>query len=75
LIAARGVGVVAGDHRTYDGDLVGQLSRLRHQLADVQAGRFRGDGAEVATNVGGSVRLGIPRLMLTDSTPVKQNDD
>jgi hypothetical protein len=64
VVATGGVGVVCGRHRTKDADLIGHRSRLWHQLADREAGNRRADGAKFAPDLGGRVRLGVPRRML-----------
>ena len=59
LTLKRGVTSVRTNQRTNDGQLVGHPRELRQQLANFDAGNIRGNRIELASNLGGGVRLQI----------------
>ena len=74
VVAAGGVGVVARGHGPEDAELVGHQGGARQQLGERQAGHGRGDRAEVAPDLGGGVRLGVPGRVLGRAAHQEQED-
>ena len=61
--------------RTNDGQLVGVLCEQRKVLGNVQAGDAGCDGKKLAATFNRALRLQIPRVLMSWSSPHKEQDD
>ena len=62
-------------HGANQNGFVQLLREQRHGLADLNAIHFRFYGFELATDVGGCIRFGIPDIEMTRATLEKAEDD
>src|SRR5436305_7805857 len=56
-------------HAAKDGVAIGPPGQLRQQLADLEPGRGSRDRPKRAADLGGSVGLGVPGLVVTRAAP------